>query len=70
MMNIKRESNASDNAFAMPPNKKITDTDDGGGSYYGNDIGVEIEDDYSYMIEDESEDKLIVYTVSFRYWYG
>lgn len=56
MMNIKRESNASDNAFAMPPNKKITDTDDGGGSYYGNDIGVEIEDDYSYMIEDESED--------------
>ena len=40
----------------MPPNKKITDTDDGGGSYYGNDIGVEIEDDYSYMIENENED--------------
>ena len=56
MINIKRETNVNDNAFAMPPNKKITDTDDGGGSYYGNDIGVEIEDDYSYMIEDESED--------------
>ena len=56
MINIKRETNVNDNAFAMPPNKKITDTDDGGGSYYGNDIGVEIEDDYSYMIEDENED--------------
>lgn len=56
MINIKRETNVNDNAFAMPPNKKITDTDDGGGSYYGNDIGVEIEDDYSYMIENENED--------------
>jgi ParB family chromosome partitioning protein len=56
MINIKRETNANDNAFALPPNKKITDTDDGGGSYYGNDIGVESEDDYSYMIEDENED--------------
>lgn len=55
MINIKRETNANDNAFALPPNKKITDTDDGGGSYYGNDIGVESEDDY-YMIEDENED--------------
>ena len=56
MINIKRETNANDNAFVLPPNKKITDTDDGGGSYYGNDIGVESEDDYSYMIEDENED--------------
>lgn len=56
MINIKRETNVNDNAFAMPPNKKITDTDDGGGSFYGNDIGVEIEDDYSYMIENENED--------------
>ena len=27
MINIKREANANDNAFAMPINKKITDTD-------------------------------------------
>ena len=31
MINIKRETNANDNEFALPPNKKITDTDDGGG---------------------------------------
>lgn len=58
MMNIKREANANDNAFAMPINKKITDTDDGGGSsYYGNDIGVESEDDYSYMIDNDEDEE-------------
>lgn len=58
MINIKREANANDNAFAMPINKKITDTDDGGGSsYYGNDIGVESEDDYSYMIDNDEDEE-------------
>ena len=58
MINIKRETNVNDNAFAMPPNKKITDTDDCCKQKSAYDIGVEIEDDYSYMIEDENEDSV------------
>lgn len=43
MINIRRETNANDNAFAMPVRRQTDDTDDGGGAstYYGSDMDVE-----------------------------
>lgn len=37
MINIRRETNANDNAFAMPVRRQTDDTDDSGGAstYYG-----------------------------------
>lgn len=55
MVNMKREANANDNAFAVPQisKKPATDSDEGGTSYCGNDIG--IEDDDTDMFDDYVE---------------
>ena len=67
MVNMKREANANDNAFAVPQisSKKPTDSDEGGTTYYGNDIGIEDDtdmyDDYDEIENNSSVTKLLSY---------
>lgn len=59
MINIRRETNANDNAFAMPVRRQTDDTDDRGGAstYYGSDMDVESYEDYDYNDKHEEMNK-------------